>query len=114
MKDFAMNIAGYFAPVKYLLPRKIPIFEKEKVIQVVTVIRDITERLRSPLVTIQGFTDMVQTDLAQNEIEKAATKMDRLFSDTLELSRIGRIANPPENVPFGEIVRKHWSRPLVK
>ena len=26
MKDFAMNIAGYFAPVKYLLPGKIPIF----------------------------------------------------------------------------------------
>jgi hypothetical protein len=26
VKDFAMNIAGYFAPVKYLLPRRIPIF----------------------------------------------------------------------------------------
>ena len=30
--------------------------------------------------------------------------MDQLLSETLRLSRIGRIANPPEDVPFGEIV----------
>jgi len=74
----------------------------------------VSHDLRSPLVTIQGFTDMVQTDLAQNELEKAkdnlkfidkaATKMEKLLSDTLQLSRIGRIANPPEDVSFGEIV----------
>ncbi len=74
----------------------------------------VSHDLRSPLVTIQGFTDMVQTDLAQNDLEKAkenltfidkaATKMDQLLSDTLQLSRIGRMVNPPEDVPFGEIV----------
>jgi len=75
----------------------------------------VSHDLRSPLVTIQGFTDMAQNDLAQNEvvkakdnlafIDKAATKMEKLLSDTLQLSRIGRIANPPEDVPFGDIVK---------
>ena len=74
----------------------------------------VSHDLRSPLVTIQGFANMLQKDLAQNEDEKAendlqyitnaATKMDRLLHDTLQLSRIGRIANPPEDVPFGAIV----------
>ncbi|NMX21251.1 hypothetical protein C5S30_02195 [ANME-1 cluster archaeon GoMg4] len=31
--------------------------------------------------------------------------MDRLLKDTLELSRIRRVTNPPKDVPFGEIVK---------
>lgn len=75
----------------------------------------VSHDLRSPLVTIQGFAGMLRKDLEHdaNEkavtdleyIEKAATKMDTLLSDTLKLSRIGRMVNPPENVPFGEIVQ---------
>ena len=74
----------------------------------------VSHDLRSPLVTIQGFTNMLQRDLERDAPEKAekdlmyianaATKMDRLLRDTLELSRIGRMANPPETVPFGAIV----------
>jgi PAS domain S-box-containing protein len=74
----------------------------------------VSHDLRSPLVTIQGFTNMLQKDLERNAPEKAhndlkyvanaATKMDRLLRDTLELSRIGRMTNPPEKVPFGAIV----------
>jgi PAS domain S-box-containing protein len=74
----------------------------------------VSHDLRSPLVTIQGFANMLQKDLEQNEgeqakndlhyIASAATKMDRLLRDTLQLSRIGRIANPTEDVPFGTIV----------
>jgi signal transduction histidine kinase len=45
----------------------------------------------------------VKTDLKM--IESAVTKMDHLLSETLELSRIGRVANPPEDVPFIEIVQ---------
>jgi light-regulated signal transduction histidine kinase (bacteriophytochrome) len=58
---------------------------------------------------------MLQTDLEQNEREKAetdlkyilnaATTMDSLLSDTLQLSRIGRVANQPDDVPFGEFVQ---------
>jgi len=70
--------------------------------------------LRSPLVTIRGFAGMLRKDLEQNEIEKvksnlkyienAATKMDLLLKHTLEVSRIGRVANPSEDVPFDELV----------
>jgi len=76
----------------------------------------VSHDLRSPLVTIQGFTTMLRDDLKQNEggkvesdldyIENAATKMDRLLKNTLHLSRIGRAANPPEEVPFGELVQE--------
>ncbi|MBN1763349.1 MAG: PAS domain S-box protein [Methanomicrobia archaeon] len=75
----------------------------------------VSHDLRSPLVTIQGFTGMLQNDLERDNKEKAktdlqyianaTTKMDRLLRDTLQLSRIGRIANPPEDVPFGAIVQ---------
>ena len=76
----------------------------------------VSHDLRSPLVTIQGFAEVLRKDLEQNEIEKvksnlkyiesSATKMDRLLTDTLQLSRIGRMGNPPEDVPFGEIVQE--------
>ncbi|MDI6810620.1 MAG: response regulator [archaeon] len=76
----------------------------------------VSHDLRSPLITIQGFVSMLRNDLEQNETEKvesdlkyietAATKMDHLLSDTLHLSRIGRVVNPPEDVPFGEIVQE--------
>jgi PAS domain S-box-containing protein len=74
----------------------------------------VSHDLRSPLVTILGFTSMLQNDLERDNKEKAATdlqyitkatsKMDELLSATLKLSRIGRMVNPPEDVPLGELV----------
>ncbi len=76
----------------------------------------VSHDLRSPLVTIQGFVGMLRKDLERGEmervekdlkyIENGATKMDRLLNDTLKLSRIGRVANPPEDVPFSELVQE--------
>ncbi len=76
----------------------------------------VSHDLNSPLLTIQGFISILREDIEQNErenierdmmyIEKAATKMEKLLNDTLQLSRIGRVANPPEDVPFGEIVQE--------
>jgi len=68
----------------------------------------VSHDLRSPLVTIKGFVGMLNKDIEQGEREKvsrdmqrianAADKMDSLLSDLLELSRVGRIANPPEEI----------------
>jgi len=76
----------------------------------------VSHDLRSPLVTINGFVGFLESDLAKGSSERVETdlkmistaisKMDRLLKDTLELSRIGRVANPPEVVPFPEIVQE--------
>ncbi|KAF5417933.1 MAG: Methanogenesis regulatory histidine kinase FilI [Candidatus Methanophagaceae archaeon] len=72
--------------------------------------------LKAPLLTIQGFATLLQDDLKQDErknedsylryIADGAKKMGHLLDDLLQLSRIGRIMNPPADVPFGEIVRE--------
>ena len=76
----------------------------------------VSHDLRSPLFTIQGFVGFLKEDMAREDQDNVETdlrmigdgisKMDHLLKDTLELSRIGRIANPPEEVYFGEIVQE--------
>jgi PAS domain S-box-containing protein len=76
----------------------------------------VSHDLRSPLITVGGFVGFLKRDLEKGDrertnadlrmIEDAIERMDHLLGDTLELSRIGRIANPPENVPFDEIVKE--------
>mgnify|MGYP001063346097 CR=1 FL=1 len=65
----------------------------------------ISHELRTPLVTVQGFVGMLRNDLKQNAreqmetdmkyIDNSVTTMEHLLRETLELSRIGRVANPP-------------------
>ncbi len=75
----------------------------------------VSHDLRSPLITVSGFLGFLKEDLERGSSEKAKkdidiisdaiTKMDKLLQDTLELSRIGRMVSPPEDVPFAEIVK---------
>jgi signal transduction histidine kinase len=74
----------------------------------------VSHDLRSPLVTIKGFVGMLNKDLQENQpekiqsdlqrIAKATDKMDELLADLLELSRIGRIINPSEEINLTRLI----------
>jgi PAS domain S-box-containing protein len=76
----------------------------------------VSHDLKSPLVTIGGFLGFLEADIKSRDydrihrslgrIREATKKMQRLLEELLELSRIGRIANPSQDVPFGELVRE--------
>jgi len=75
----------------------------------------VSHDLRSPLITIQGFLGFLKKDMSRRDdkksntdikmIEEAVKNMDALLASTLELSRIGRVVNPPKVVPYEEIAK---------
>ncbi len=75
----------------------------------------VSHELRTPLVSISGLLGFLKLEAEKGELDRMTTdyqlavnalsKMDQLLGETLELSRIGRIVNPPENVPFDAIAK---------
>ncbi len=76
----------------------------------------VSHDLKSPLVTIKGFLGLLKEDAAEGDREAmdadiqrigdAADRMHDLLSDLLELSRVGRLVNPPVEFCLRELVQE--------
>ena len=74
----------------------------------------VSHDLKSPIITIKGFTGSLQKDLVKGNYERmagdlkrvsdAADKMNDLLRDLLELSTIGRVMKAPEPVDMNLLV----------
>lgn len=75
----------------------------------------VSHDLKSPLVTIKTFLGYLEEDLklpdsprVQQDLgfmHNAADKMSQLLDELLELSRVGRLNNPPQEIAFGDLAR---------
>ncbi len=76
----------------------------------------VSHDLKSPLVTINGYLGYIEQDAMSGNIERlkkdtqriqeAVNKMHALLTELLELSRIGRMMNQPEDAPFNDLVKE--------
>ena len=75
----------------------------------------VSHDLKSPLVTISGYLGYIEQDAFSGNterlkkdtrrIQEAVNKMHALLTELLELSRIGRLMNEPEDTPFNDLVK---------
>jgi len=76
----------------------------------------VSHELKTPIVTVKNYIGSVDHDLNQKNydrahkdltrISSAADKLHSTISDLLELSRIGRIINPPEEVDLVQLTKE--------
>ncbi|MBN2473242.1 MAG: PAS domain S-box protein [Pirellulales bacterium] len=76
----------------------------------------VSHDLKSPLITLKGYLGLLEEDLQENDVQaidddlsrmsNAADKMARLLDELLELSRIGRLVNPPEDVSLADLAHE--------
>lgn len=87
----------------------------------------VSHDLKNPLVTIKNYLGAVRHrldgldderlrgDLAR--IERASSRMQQMIEELLELSRVGRVIHPPEEVGFGELAHEaveHFANGLAR
>ena len=74
----------------------------------------VSHDLKSPLITIKGFVGQLERSVERGKMDRfrsdvariagAADKLKTLLDDVLELSRIGRVVNPPADVSLSAVV----------
>jgi len=120
----AQQLTGIYGAVQDITERKQADAERETLIKELEAKNAELERfsytvshdLKSPLITIRGFLGYLEKDAVSGSVEQlradlariadATGRMQRLLDELLELSRIGRKMNPPEDAPFEAIVRE--------
>ena len=75
----------------------------------------VSHDLKTPLITLAGFLGYLEKDIDAekydqakknfSQINNAAKSMGKFVDELLDLSRVGRIINPPTNVAFDEILQ---------
>ena len=116
------RITGYISAITDLTERRLAEIERENLIiemeaknaELERFTYSVSHDLKSPIVTIGGFLGFLEADIKKGAYEKlphtisrireATKKMQRLLNELLELSRVGRIANPSQDIPFGDLV----------
>jgi len=74
----------------------------------------VSHDLKSPLVTINGYLGYIEQNVSSGNMERlkqdiqriqgAVNKMHALLTELLELSRIGRMMNEPEDIPMNDLI----------
>lgn len=75
----------------------------------------VSHDLKTPLITLAGFSGYLDKDIKDGDFERAvkdfyqindaAKTMGKFVDELLDLSRVGRITNPPADVSFDEILQ---------
>jgi PAS domain S-box-containing protein len=87
---------------------------EDRVTEMERFIYTVSHDLRTPLISMSGLLGFLKQDAENGDLEQmnadlrianeTVANMDQRLLETLELSRIGRVVNPPEDVPFEKIV----------
>jgi signal transduction histidine kinase len=122
--DPARNqLVGIYGAVQDITERKKVEAERETLIRELEAKNAELERfaytvshdLKSPLITIRGFLSFVEADAVAGNLDRvrsdlgriadAVDKMQRLLNELLELSRVGRVMNPPQSLSMTALAR---------
>ncbi|GAB4541534.1 MAG: hypothetical protein Fur002_10110 [Anaerolineales bacterium] len=120
----AISSSSAMVMVRDITQRKFVQSEREKLINELEEKNSELERftytvshdLKSPLITIKGFLGFLEKSAASGNVARlqgdiariaeAADKMQTLLNDLLNLSRIGRISEPPQRIDVAELTRE--------